>query len=325
MRRGVRSRVPVLLALAAVGVLVGVLANALVSSGSKAAPRAAPRTAPTSPATVAALANAAIAPKRQAPAVRYAEGAYDPPPRPVTARSYVVLDADTGTILFARNDRARRPIASLTKIMTALLVIEDGHLDRKIKVPKVATEVEPNREGLKANRWYSERELLYSALMVSANDSATALAYAAGGGSLRAFYRRMNEKARELGLTDTTYHSASGLDDRWNRSSARDQAVLARVALENPIFRRIVGTVRKVVKWPPPTYAKEWINHNRMLETYRGAYGVKTGYTSKAGACLIAAAERAGHHLIGVVLDSRNVWRDMPRLLDAGFAKLRRS
>jgi D-alanyl-D-alanine carboxypeptidase (penicillin-binding protein 5/6) len=318
---GVKSRGPALLALVALGVLVGVLANALVSSGSKAAPRTS-STAATPQSDIAELASAATATKAPAPAVTYADGAYDRLERAITARSYVVLDADRDRVLLARNDRVRRPIASLTKIMTALLVIEDGNLNRKIKVPKVATQVVPSKEGLRLNHWYPERQLLYSALMVSANDSATALGYAAGDGSLAHFYRRMNEKARELGLTGTTYHSASGLNDRTNLSTALDQALLARVALRDPVFRQIVGTVRKVVEWPPPTYAKEWINHNRMLTTYAGTYGVKTGYTAKAGACLVVAAERGGHHLIGVVLDSRNIWKDMPRLLNAGFAKL---
>ena len=95
----------------------------------------------------------------------------------------------------------------------------------------------------------------------------------------------------------------------------------ARVALENPTFAKIVRTVRRMVDWPPPTYAKEWVNHNRMLATYEGTYGVKTGYTRKAGGCLVVAVRRDGHDVIAVVLGSQNIWRDMPLLVDEALAR----
>lgn len=256
-------------------------------------------------------------------ALAYAVGAHDVAFEPrLRARSYIALDAVTGEVLVARRERRRLPIASLTKIMTALLVIEAGDLDRKVRVPAQATNVEPNREGLVKGRWYRRKLLLYSALMVSANDSAATLAYAAGGGSIDRFYRLMNAKARALGMTDTVYRSASGLNDDTNVSSARDQAILAGAALANPLFAAIVRTHRRLVDWPPPTYRKEWINHNRMLVTYPGTYGVKTGYTSRAGGCLAVAVRRDGHAVIAVILGSRNIWADMPRLVDEAFARL---
>jgi D-alanyl-D-alanine carboxypeptidase len=135
----------------------------------------------------------------------------------------------------------------------------------------------------------------------------------------------MNARARELGLGNTHYDSASGLEDERNYSTAADQALLAREALANRTFARIVRTKRKLVEWPPPTYAKEWLNHNKLLFTYDGAYGVKTGYTRRAGGCLIAAARRGDTDVIAVVLGSRNIWADMPRLLDEAFARARRS
>jgi D-alanyl-D-alanine carboxypeptidase len=322
----VRSRGPVLLALAAVGALVGVLVNAFFAGGSGAA---GPQ--PREPSTGAVLGEVAVATETEqqeeqqqlaARALVYAEDARVAITPKLSAVAYVAMDADTGKVLVAHHDRMRLPIASLTKVMTGLLAVEDGELNAKVRVDKRATLVEPNREGLLANHWYRRRLLLYSALMVSANDSADALAYAAGGGKIGRFYRRMNERAEELGMTDTVYASASGLDDETNISSARDQALVAWEALDNPTFAKIVATRRKVVEWPPPTYAKEWINHNRMLVTYEGAYGVKTGYTRKAGGCLIVAARHDGHAVIGVVLGSKNVWRDMPRLLDEAFARL---
>lgn len=255
--------------------------------------------------------------------LEYADGAFTVVIEPaLTAASYIAIDNETGEILIAKGDRDRRPIASLTKVMTALIVIEAGKLAKKAQVPVEASRVEPNREGLIAGRWYRKKLLLYSALLVSANDSADTLASHVGKGSLRRFYRLMNARARRLEMTDTVYTSASGLDDETNLSSARDQAIVTRAALANPLFASIVRTPRRLVDWPPPTYRKEWINHNRMLRTYPGTYGVKTGYTSVAGGCLVVAVRRDGHDVIAVVLGSKNIWADMPRLVDAAFARL---
>ena len=321
-----RSRVSVLLALAALGALVAVLAAALVGGtegpppGRAATPlaetaAAEQATPPASPATPAAPARFEL---------RYDDRSHERLRPRLSAPAYIAIDAETGEVLAAGRETEQLPIASLTKVMTALLVIEDGGLGRKVQVPRSATMVEPNREGLVARRWYPRRLLLYSTLLVSANDSADTLARGAGG-SLRAFYRRMNARAGELGMEDTHYHSASGLEDERNYSTAADQALLAREALANRTFARIVRTKRKLVEWPPPTYAKEWLNHNKLLFTYDGAYGVKTGYTRRAGGCLIAAARRGDTDVIAVVLGSHNIWVDMPRLLDEAFARARRS
>jgi D-alanyl-D-alanine carboxypeptidase (penicillin-binding protein 5/6) len=240
----------------------------------------------------------------------------------ITAQSYIAVDAATGEVLIAHRDRQKRPIASLTKMMTALLVIEAGRLDRPVEVPYVATQVEPNAEGLLVGQEVSRRLLLFSTMLESANDSATALAYDAGRGSLARFFRKMNARARQLGMSDTRYRSASGLHDDVNWSSARDQAVLARAALRERVFAKIVRTRRKTVDWPAPTYAKEWVNHNELLTSYAGAYGVKTGFTRDAGNCLVAAAGRDGRSVIAVVLGSQSIYYDMPRLLDRAFALL---
>ena len=321
-----RSRGPVLIALAAVGVLVGVLANAFFAGGqappaSPVAQAATPPPAESVLSEVSASPPAATTEAQPGLALNYGDRAREPVRPKLSAKSYIAIDADTGEVLVARREQRVRPIASLTKMMTALIVIEDGELDRKIKVPKVATLVEPNKEGLLAGRWYPRRLLLNSALLVSSNDSAEALAFAGGDGSLKAFHRRMNARAAELGMEHTTYASGSGLEDEANLSTAADQAILARVALENPTFAKIVRTVRRMVDWPPPTYAKEWVNHNRMLATYEGTYGVKTGYTRKAGGCLVVAVRRDGHDVIAVVLGSQNVWRDMPLLVDEALAR----
>ncbi len=238
----------------------------------------------------------------------------------ITAPSFVAIDAASGHVLVARRATSRRPIASLTKVMTGLVVIGRGGLGKRVSVTPAAVNVEDYREGLVAGRRYKRMTLLRSALMVSGNDSATALAIDGGGGSLTRFYERMNAKARALGLTSTTYASASGLDDTRNLSTALDQAMLARAALENPTFAAIVRTKRFWTKWAAPTYAKVWVNHNKMLTTAPGTYGVKTGWTTRAGGCLIVAQRRGGRSVIGVILKSGSIWTDMQMLLDAAFA-----
>jgi D-alanyl-D-alanine carboxypeptidase (penicillin-binding protein 5/6) len=240
----------------------------------------------------------------------------------VLAPSFVAMDAATGRVLAARGDTVRRPIASLTKVMTALIVIERGDLEGRVVVTPAATRVEPTKEGLVAGRSYLRETLLWSALLVSSNDSATALAIDAGGGSLSNFYALANAKARALGMNSTTYASPSGLDDVRNLSTAYDQAVLARAALQNPTFAQMVATRTHWTKWAAPTRAKLWVNHNKMLATTPGTYGVKTGWTTRAGGCLIVAVRRGDRSVIGVVLHSPSIWTDMNALLTVAFNRL---
>ena len=239
----------------------------------------------------------------------------------IAAPSYVAIDAETGRVLVARGATVRRPIASLTKVMTALVVIERGDLGRAVRVTPQVVAVDDYREGLLPGRRYSRMTLLRSSLIVSANDSSTALAIDAGGGALRRFYALMNERARSIGMTRTTYASASGLDDDRNLSTALDQAILAQDALHNPTLAAIVRTRKFRTKWPAPTYVKVWVNHNKMLFTTPGTYGVKTGWTTRAGGCLVVAQRRGGRAVIGVVLGSPSIWTDMSALLDTAFRR----
>jgi serine-type D-Ala-D-Ala carboxypeptidase (penicillin-binding protein 5/6) len=240
----------------------------------------------------------------------------------VKAPSFVAIDAATGRVLAARGETVRRPIASLTKVMTGLVVIERGGLENRIVVTPPATQVEPYNEGLVAGRSYTRETLLWSALLASSNDSATALAIDSGGGSLAGFYALANAKARSLGMTSTTYASPSGLDDLRNLSTALDQAVLARAALQSPTFARIVATRTHWTKWAAPTRAKLWVNHNKMLATTPGTYGVKTGWTGRAGGCLVVAVHRGDRSVIGVLLGSPSIWSDMDALLNVAFNRL---
>jgi serine-type D-Ala-D-Ala carboxypeptidase (penicillin-binding protein 5/6) len=238
----------------------------------------------------------------------------------IKAPAAIVLDAATGRVLYAKREHMRRPIASTTKIMTALVAMEHLRPHDVVVVPREATRVEDYREGLKAGERVPAWKLFYGLLLASGNDTAVALAVAAGGTRER-FLRLMNEKARALGLRRTHYRSASGLIDEGNYSTVHDLAMLARFALGVPRFRAIVATKHKRVWWRAPTHAKVYENHNKLLWRYAGADGVKTGWTRAAGPCLVASATRHGIRLISVVLDSSDHYRDTIHLLDYGFRR----
>jgi D-alanyl-D-alanine carboxypeptidase len=240
----------------------------------------------------------------------------------LTAQAYLSVNLKNGTVVFAKQPHRQRPIASLTKIMTGVLAAEHGDLEQRIRVPLAATRVEPTRDDLRAGRRYTRGLLLDSALMISANDAAYTLGYDLGGGSIKRFYGLMNDAAADLGMADTHYASANGLDDSANRSSANDQAIMAWYALGNPTFVRVVSAKTKRVPWVAPVHAKEYRNHNRMLFGYAGTYGVKTGYTNAAGACLVVAVRRGNRNVLGVLLGSKNIWADMPRLIDATLLRV---
>ena len=233
----------------------------------------------------------------------------------------ILVDAHTGRVLWEKNARQRREVASTTKIMTALLAMRVLRPHDVVQIDRSAPRVPLVREGLRAGEQVEAWKLFYALLLYSGNDDALALAIAAGG-SKPAFVRQMNDEAQRLDLRDTHFVSPSGVVDVDNYSSAWDLAALTRVAMRNARFRSIVRTHKKQVAWTAPTYSKVYINNNRLIGTYRGANGVKTGYTHKAGPCLVASAKRGGVSLIAVVLDSRDMYSDAKRLLDFGFASL---
>jgi D-alanyl-D-alanine carboxypeptidase len=235
--------------------------------------------------------------------------------------SAVLVDGKTGRVLWAKHAHERRHVASTTKIMTALLALRALRPQEIVTVDKSVPRVPLVREGLRAGERVEAWKLFYSMLLYSGNDDALALAIAAGGDKWT-FIRSMNSEAKRLGLHDTHFSTPSGVRDADNYSSAWDLAALTRVAMRNPRFRQIVDTRVQHVSWSAPTYAKIYVNNNRLLGTYRGANGVKTGYTHKAGPCLVASATRGGTSLIAVVLDSPNMYDDARRLLDFGFASL---
>jgi D-alanyl-D-alanine carboxypeptidase (penicillin-binding protein 5/6) len=239
----------------------------------------------------------------------------------VLASAAVLVDANTGRVLWARNAHERRQVASTTKIMTALLALRKLQPHDVVTVDKSVPRVPLVREGLRAGERVQAWKLFYSLLLYSGNDDALALAIAVGGDKWT-FIRSMNAEAKKLGLHDTHYSTPSGVKDADNFSSAWDLAALTRVAMRNSRFRHIVQTRVEHVKWSAPTFAKIYLNNNRLLGTYAGADGVKTGYTHKSGPCLVSSATRGNVSLIAVVLNSPNMYDDTKRLLDFGFASL---
>jgi len=231
----------------------------------------------------------------------------------------VLVDAKTGRVLWAIHAHERRHVASTTKVMTALLALRKLRPHDLVTVDKSVPRVPLVREGLRAGEKVEAWKLFYSLLLFSGNDDALALAIAAGGDKWT-FIRSMNGEAQRLGLHDTHFSTPSGVRDADNYSSAWDLAALTRVAMRNPRFRTIVRTRVKHVSWSAPTFAKIYVNNNRLIGTYAGADGVKTGYTHKSGPCLVASATRHGVSLIAVVLDSPDMYSDAKRLLDFGFA-----
>jgi serine-type D-Ala-D-Ala carboxypeptidase (penicillin-binding protein 5/6) len=238
----------------------------------------------------------------------------------VRAPGAILVDADTGRVLWAQRPHVRRRIASLTKIMTATLALREVPWHSTITVNPHAARVPLVREGLRGGERVKAWKLFFALLLYSGNDDANQLAISSAG-SVHAFLRQMNAEAGTLGLHDTHYTSPSGIVDRGNYSTPWDLAALTRYAFRNPRFDRIVRTKEVHVRWAAPTNSKIYVNNNFLLRLYPGASGVKTGYTSKSGWCLVASATRHGRRLIAVVLDSPNMYADATHLLNLGFRR----
>lgn len=238
-----------------------------------------------------------------------------------SAVSAVVIEAETGTVLYEKNAGERRAMASTTKIMTAILTIEAGDLDREFTVDSMAIMVEGTSMGLKQGDRVSRRDLLYGILLPSGNDAANAAAVSVSG-SISAFVKLMNDKATELGLKDTHFATPSGLDAVGHYTTARELAVLTAYAMKNEVFREIVKCQSAEVEFGNPPYKRTLYNSNKMLRRYEGAIGVKTGFTDNARRCLVSAAERDGVTLIAVTLNAGDDWNDHTKMLDYGFTRV---
>ena len=236
----------------------------------------------------------------------------------VSARSAVLMDAKSGIILGAKNPDERLPMASTTKIMTALVALENADPSKTVEVSPLAVGVEGSSIYLFSGERLTLEELLYAMLLESANDAAAAIAIEVGG-SIEGFSVLMNRKADSLGLSNTHFTNPHGLDGEEHYTTARELAIIARAALENESFAKIVSTYKKTIPLNGTEGVRLLINHNKLLKNYDGAVGVKTGFTKKSGRCLVSAAERDGMRLICVTLQAPNDWQDHKAMLDHGF------
>jgi serine-type D-Ala-D-Ala carboxypeptidase (penicillin-binding protein 5/6) len=238
----------------------------------------------------------------------------------VTAGSVIVIDALNGQVLHEVNADAPRPVASTQKLLTALIVAEEGNLDAPLRVEKTDTMAEPSKLYFKAGEVYPRRDLLQILLIHSMNDVARALARD-NAGSIEAFATKMNARAAQLGMRNSHFVNPNGLPVPGQYSTARDMSRVAMMAYQNRFLRSIV--CQKKMAWRyNDGRVREFGTTNRVLKGYPLCNGMKTGYTEAAGHCLISSASHNGRDVIVVALgDSKNIWLDSYRLLAWGLAK----
>lgn len=241
----------------------------------------------------------------------------------LSAKSAILIEAESKTVLYQKNAFVRLPMASTTKIMTALVAVENGNLDRLVKVDKRATGVEGSSIYLADGEVISLRNLLYALLLASANDAAAAIAHEISG-SIEGFAELMNAKAAELGLKSTNFTNPHGLHDDNHYTTAYDLALITAAALDNSDFLEICSTKSIAITMNDREGTRYLTNHNKLLRSYNGCIGVKTGFTKASGRCLVSAAERDGLRLIAVTLGAPEDWRDHAAMLDFGFSRYTR-
>jgi D-alanyl-D-alanine carboxypeptidase (penicillin-binding protein 5/6) len=241
---------------------------------------------------------------------------------PLAAQSAALVDSYSGEFLYTKNPDAKQYPASSTKILTALIVIEAGNLDQIVTVAPEDTKVEPSSLDLKPGQQFTRRQLLYGMLLKSANDVAMCLARD-NAGSVPAFAEKMNLRAAELGATSSHFVNPHGLHDPNHYTTAHDLVLIARAAMQQPLFRQIVSTI--YYTWRLPNgQVEELRNHNRLLRHFAGCNGLKTGYTRPAQQVLVSSSLRGGHEVVSVVLhtDKPGIWVDSKTLLTYGLIKL---
>ncbi len=230
----------------------------------------------------------------------------------ISAEKAIVVDGETGRVLFEKNADSRSLIASTTKIMTALVVSEQCNVLDRVRIPQEAVGIEGSSMYLQAGEVLTVQELLYGLMLRSGNDAAVALAIYCGG-TVEGFAELMNDKARLLGMDNSHFVNPNGLDAPDHYSTARDLATLSAYAMKNPIFARTVSAKSVTVG------TRHLTNHNKLLWRVEGANGVKTGYTKAAGRILVSGARRQGRQLIAVTINAPDDWNDHASLLNRGF------
>jgi D-alanyl-D-alanine carboxypeptidase len=237
----------------------------------------------------------------------------------VSARKAILMDAQTGRVIYEKNADSKSLIASTTKIMTALIVCEQCNVLDRVRIPKEAEGIEGSSMYLVEGEVLTVQDLLYGLMLHSGNDAAVALALYCGG-TLEGFSELMNDKARLLGLENSHFENPHGLDSPGHYSTARDLAVLSCYAMKNPVFVKTVSAKQVTIG------SRILRNHNKLLWLLDGADGIKTGYTKAAGRILVSSAVRQGRRLVAVTIDAPDDWHDHKSLIGRGFAdyKIRR-
>ena len=237
----------------------------------------------------------------------------------VSAKSAILINADTLEVLYSKAEHEKRGIASTTKILTSLIALEYGEPQKEVTATKEAVTIEGTSIGLKSGDKITLLSLVYGMLLESGNDAANLTAFAVSG-NITNFAKVMNDYAKKIGMTNSNFTNPSGLTHKNHYSTAFDMALLTSVAIKNPIFRKITATKSAVIDFGTPEISRRLSNHNRLLNEYDGVFGVKTGYTKASGRCLVTACVKNGVTLIAVTLNAYDDWNDHKKLYDYGFS-----
>lgn len=240
----------------------------------------------------------------------------------LSAQSAVLYEPITKRFFYEKNAEIVRPLASTTKIVTAITALENGNLDDMVTVSKKAADTEGSSIWLSEGENISLKDLIYGMMLASGNDAAVAISEHIAGDTDK-FSVLMNNIAKKVGATSSNFTNPSGLDIGNHVTTAKDLAKITAYALENETFRKIVATKSYVIPWQGHEWDRNIKNHNKLLWNYEGCIGVKTGFTKKAGRCLVSAAQRDGVVLIAVTLNAPNDWDDHTKLFDYGFSQLK--
>lgn len=241
----------------------------------------------------------------------------------LSAQSAVLINAETGEVIYEKNAYEKRGIASTTKIMSSIVAIETGDLSRKTKAKYEDVAVEGTSIGLKAGDSVSLDVLVKGMLLESGNDAANVTATLVAGDKEK-FSRLMNKKAEEIGMKSTSFVNPSGLTEENHFSTAYDMALLGAYAIKNELFCDICSASKFTVSFGTPERTQTFYNHNKFLYKFDGALGIKTGFTKAAGRCLVTAAERDGVTLVAVTLKAPDDWNDHIKLMEYGFERVKR-
>lgn len=239
----------------------------------------------------------------------------------VSAKSALLYSPETDTVLYSKSPHKRMAMASTTKIMSAIIAIENGNLDSTVLVDDAAVGVEGSSIYIEKGESFKMLDLIYAMMLQSANDAASAIALHISG-SIEGFAELMNQKCIELGLKNTNFTNPHGLDSKYHYTSAYDLGMITAYALKNPIFKEIVSTYKKEIESSSKT--RLLVNHNKLLKLCEGSIGVKTGFTKKSGRSLVGACMRDDTMLISVTINAPDDWNDHRQMFDYGFSMLER-